>query len=307
MPPPQRFDRANAWILDGVCNTIIEQIVSDVLEGVFMRGYAVVLSFGVFVCGSAIGDDLLYRYEGDVLPYDPTAGWVAADPCEPPCSESIENGHFVLRWAEAGNYAIYRYDIARPGTPPPPPSLWVETQFKSNHPIGPYFYSCDGKLAVKYAGIYEFIYLYGDAVVSSGAWSFVLGLSIDGFHTYRFESADGIHYTFSVDGRVFLTGDQNQPNGYSFIGIDGFGGCLGDEIANAVNEWDFVRFGTIEYGERIVASDPPSGFVDARVHPSLDRFTITYDSPNYVHIDDVTVDVGATEPRSHEGAEIRSS
>ncbi len=58
-----------------------------------------------------------------------------------------------------------------------------------------------------------------------------------------------------------------------------------------VNEWDLVRFGTISYGEQIVASDPPRGFVDAREHAALDRFTVTFDSPNYVYLDEITVDV----------------
>ncbi|MEK7710336.1 MAG: dockerin type I repeat-containing protein, partial [Planctomycetota bacterium] len=133
----------------------------------------------------------------------------------------------------------------------------------------------------------------------------VLDLAIDEFHTYRFESLDGINYFMSVDGTIFLVDQENQPNGYSAISFAGRAGCLDDQIPNAVNEWDFVRFGTIGYGERIVASDPPGGFVDARVHPSLDRFTITYDSPNYVYINDVTVTVTSlgTDAKRHEATE----
>ena len=41
---------------------------------------------------AASADDTLYRYEGDVLPTDPSAGWIIADPCEPPYAESVENG-----------------------------------------------------------------------------------------------------------------------------------------------------------------------------------------------------------------------
>ena len=36
---------------------------------------------------------------------------------------------------------------------------------------------------------------------------------------------------------------------------------------------------------------PPQGFVDAREHTALNRFTVTFDSPNYVYLDQVTVEV----------------
>jgi hypothetical protein len=39
--------------------------------------------------------------------------------------------------------------------------------------------------------------------------------------------------------------------------MGGLGGC--DFFPNTVNEWDFVRYGTISYGEQIIASDPPGG------------------------------------------------
>ena len=49
-------------------------------------------------------DETLYRYEGDVHPLDPSTGWGEGgqfDPCEPPCSDFIEDGHYVLVWSEA--------------------------------------------------------------------------------------------------------------------------------------------------------------------------------------------------------------
>ena len=58
-----------------------------------------------------------------------------------------------------------------------------------------------------------------------------------------------------------------------------------------MNEWDFVRYGTIATGEQIIAADPPAGFVAPQVYPGLDRFTVTFDSPNYVYIEDVSVSV----------------
>ena len=76
----------------------------------------------------------------------------------------------------------------------------------------------------------------------------------------------------------------------------GNGGCS-LELLPTVNRWDFVRYGTISAGEKLVGSDPPAGFVDARTHATLDRFTITYDQPNYVLVDEISVETtGATLP-----------
>ena len=87
------------------------------------------------------GDEVLYRYEGDVLPYDPSAGWEIFNPCEDLCSASVEDGHFVLRFTgvrEAG--ANYNLVIAQEPEQPPP-TLWIEWRFRSNHPLGPNFFS----------------------------------------------------------------------------------------------------------------------------------------------------------------------
>ena len=241
-----------------------------------------------------LADELLHAFEGDVVPYDPSVGWVRADPCEGPCEESIESGHLVLRWPETGSPFGYRYDIARPGTLPPQ-TLWVEWRVRSNHPLGCCFYSCDAGFTVKYKGIGEHLFIYGDAAISFDVGSFVVDLAIEEFHTYRFESLDGIHYQVSVDGEVFLLNQRDKSNGYHSIAIFGDGGCGGDEIPNAINEWDFVRFGTIAYGEEIIGSDPPPGFIDSGHHPLLDRFTVTYDSPNSVYIDEISMTVTPAE------------
>ncbi len=255
----------------------------------FVRTRAI-LSLGFLMAMPATADDLLYRYEGNAPPYDESAGWNDGDPCEDPCIESVEDGHFVLRWPVAGDIAAHGYTIAD-RSQEPPPTLWVEWRFRSNHPIGPYFYSCDGMFIVHYRGMSDAVYMYGDAVVAFGGGDYVLGLDIEDFHTYRVESLDGVNYWVSVDGLVFLTGARDQPNGYHYLTLASRGGCTGDQISNQMHEWDFVRYGTISYGEQIVASEPPAGFVDARKHASLDRFTVTFDSPNYVYIDEVTVTV----------------
>ncbi len=248
-----------------------------------------VAAIGLTASGAA-ADDVLYRYEGDVLPYDESAGWINGNPCEDPCSASVENGRFVLRWAVAGDSAAYGYRIAVPGEAAPD-TLWVEWRFRSNHPLGPNFYTCDGAFSVKYGGMDEIVFMYGDAAISFSAADFVLGLDIDEFHTYRFESLDGINYTVAVDGLTFITSARNSPNGFHTLALRGEGGCLDDKFPNMLNEWDFIRFGTISDGERIVVTDPPGGFLDAREHAALDCFTVTFDSPNYVYMDEISVEV----------------
>ncbi len=251
----------------------------------------------------AHADDVLYRYEGDVLPYDPSAGWFHGT-CENSCTETIEDGYFILRWPGLGDWPSYGYRIAQPPVLPPP-SLWVEWRFRSNHPMPPHSYTCDADFAIQYRNIVDLIFMYGDAVVSFSGSDFVWPLPNNEFRTYRFESPDGVNYWFSVDGLIFrLSYDEDGDNGSTSIRFLGAGGCLDDWIPNKENAWDFIRFGTIGYGERIVASHPPAGFVDARVHPAIDRFTITFDSPNYVYLDEITVEVTpANQSRDREGAE----
>jgi len=144
---------------------------------------------------------------------------------------------------------------------------------------------------VGYANIFDLIFMYGDAVISFSGDDVLDGLNLDEFHTFRFESVDGLNYRFSVDGRLFIVDVDDRPRESHFLQFHGRGGCIGDQIPNMVNEWDFVRYGTVSFGERIVASDPPGGAVSAQTHPDLDRFTVTFDSPNYVYVDDVSVEV----------------
>jgi hypothetical protein len=240
--------------------------------------------------GGAKGDGLLYQYEGDVFPYDESAGWEIYNPCESPCSESLQNGQFVLSWPIAGDLAAYHYWIAEPPEQPPP-SLWVEWRFRSNHPVPPHSYTCDAKFTVQYEEVHDLLNMYGDAVISFSGDDAVTGLDIDEFHTYRFESVDGVSYWFSVDGLVFTGGTGDEWNGYHFLQFAGRGGCIDDWIPDMMNEWDMVRFGTIAYGEQIIASDPPAGYLDPKQHADLDRFTVTFDSTNYVYLDEITVEV----------------
>ncbi len=240
-------------------------------------------------CVSGVAaDETVYRYEGDVSPCDPSAGWICGNPCEDECSDSVEDGHYVLRWFEPNDIVGYGLWIAEPPAPPPP-TLWIEWRFRSNHPIGPNFYSCDGGFAFGYDRIFDSVSMYGDAVIRFGGNNFVFDLNIEEFHTYRFESTDGVSYRVSVDGLIFINASDNKNPEAALIQMGGRGAC--DGFVNTVNEWDFVRYGTIATGEQIIAADPPAGFVAPQVYPGLDRFTVTFDSPNYVYIGDVSVSV----------------
>ncbi len=131
--------------------------------------------------------------------------------------------------------------------------------------------------------------MYGDAAISASGDDAILGLDIDEFHTYRFESLDGVDYTVSADGHLFVTDFASDSLRGAFLQMGGRGTCEG--LSDIVNEWDFVRYGTIASGERIVASDPPGGFLDPEQYADLDRFIVTFDSTNYVYVHDVTVEV----------------
>ena len=237
------------------------------------------------------GDGLLYRFEGDVLPYDPSAGWVIFQPCVGTCQESVENGHFVLRWPTPGGFNNYTLFIAQAPELPPPPPLWVEWSFSSNHPFT-FLSFCDAGFRVRYATIAEGLRMNGDAAFAMSAGFGIQGLALGALHTFRFETTDGGNYAFFIDGNLFFEDvDFDQFDIFHWLQIEGMGGCVSDNIPNKVNEWDFVRYGRITYGEQIVATDPPQGNLDTFLYANLDRFTVTFDSPNYVFVDEITVEV----------------
>ncbi len=243
----------------------------------------------ILLAGQTVqADEVLYAYECDVVPYDESAGWMDGL-CEDPCSESVEDGHFVLHWAEHGELANYHLWIVQ-SPQEPPPTLWVEWRFRSNNPLGGFLSGCDGWFSVDYDRIGDTVYMEGDAAFSADGGGAVFGLDIDEFHTYRFESLDGTHYRFSVDGLVFVESFESKSAGGAYVQMGGRGGCAGEQ-PNIVNEWDFVRYGTIGKGEVIVATDPPAGLLNPNEYPDRDSFTVTFDQPNYVYIDDITVEV----------------
>ncbi|MCH7596956.1 MAG: hypothetical protein IID35_10395, partial [Planctomycetes bacterium] len=212
--------------------------------------------------------------------------------CEFTCEESIEEGYLVLRWQSATRFSGYIHRLGEPSVPPPAPPFLVEWRFLSNHPFvaNPL---CDADLLVDYRAIVDELLMFGDTVISFDGGDVLLNLANSEFRTYRFESHDGVSYCFYVDGTELTCGSKTGGDEYHSIRISGKGGCDLD-LLPTVNKWDFVRYGTISAGEKLVGSDPPAGFVDARTHATLDRFTITYDEPNYVLVDEISVETTGT-------------
>ncbi|MBI4716741.1 MAG: hypothetical protein HY763_02975, partial [Planctomycetes bacterium] len=213
-------------------------------------------------------------------------GWLFGGYCVDPCAASIDQGHLVLHWAHAGALVGY----ARRFPDPPPPSLWVEWRFRSNRLKPLYFDSCDGDMSVHFLAVSEVVYMFADAAVSFSGNDVAFGLERTEFHSYRLESPDGQNYYVSVDGVVFIENTMLLCCDTTRFRFGGIGNCP-PPSAVTINEWDFVRLGTLSGGEQIVATNPPAGVLDPLVYPNLDRFLVTYDSPNYAYIDDITVEV----------------
>ena len=71
----------------------------------------------------------------------------------------------------------------------------------------------------------ETVYMFGDAIFPASGNHFVTGLDIDEFHTYRFESLDGINYRIAVDGLVFIVDADDNGNDLHRLQFSGSGGC----------------------------------------------------------------------------------
>lgn len=257
----------------------------------------VALAVGVFSGASA--DNLVYRYEGEVVPYEAPGQW-SYNRCDLPCNESLEGGNFVLQWDSDGwehaGYSHFMTEIEEVEVLP----VWIEWRFRSNTPISLYSYTCDGFFSTSYRRVFDRVYIFADAVVSWSGDSFVLGLEPSEFHTFRFESPDGIQYRYSVDGFVFKEAQGFDVPRRSFWSMGGEGSCglPGSGSQDTINEWDFIRYGTLDSGEPISSTDPPDGFLDPEFGAGLDRFQVTFDAPNYVYIRDITVETtGVVAPK----------
>lgn len=233
-------------------------------------------------------DELAYQWEADVVPHDPSAGWQVFDPCDLDCVQFLENGHFIIDWPSDASDSV-NFDLNFTG--PHRQTLWVEWRFKSNVPLPPQDRFCDGFFTVDYDALFDVVLMHGDAAVSFNFDNVFGDLELDAFHTYRYEGISGDRLRISVDGNVFWS--RNASNGDEFDGLQfgGLGGCNRPPLTIMRNEWDFIRYGTMSEGEAIVSSIPAEGIVDANANPNLDRFTIVFDQPGYVYVDDVTVAV----------------
>ena len=249
----------------------------------YRLGATVVLSFLLGATG-LFADDLWFGYDGDISPLDPSAGFTA-NPCTPPCVESLQSGYLVNSWGIGGDRVTYSRRLV-PFGDSQPPTLWMEWRLRSTESLGSFLF-CDARFYWSYKSIHDGLQHFGDAAVSFDGESFVLGLDDTSFHLFRFESLDGFNYTVSIDGTIFLTAIDSELSA-PFLSFGGDGGC---DANPTVNEWDFVRYGTISYGEAVVDSDPLVGDVSAIDYPDRTRFTVTFDSPNYVYVDDISVSV----------------
>jgi hypothetical protein len=242
----------------------------------------------------APADELLFRYEGDVLPDDPMGGFTAFQPCDTlcGCNDFVENGRFVVEWGTCGEDVVFDREISH-DPDPAPPTLWVEWRFRSNLAVPAGDAGCDGVAIQQYRNIVYAAYLHGDIVYSADLGSALASLPVNEFYTVRFQSFDGENFTYAVDGSVFFNYfDATPALGSSRVKLAGSGSCdrpAPDFVIR--DEWDFVRYGTISSGEVILSSDPSSGLVDAQQYPSIDRFTVTFDLPAFAYIDDITVTV----------------
>lgn len=192
------------------------------------RGYAILLAVLLAATFDAplFADELLYRYDGNVLPSDEASGLVVANPCEAPaCFEKVENGHLILEWAETNEDLVnfHRWISIAPASPPP--SLWVEWRYRSNQLVNLIRVGCDGAFSVHYRSISDAIHLHGDAAFSGEGGDSAQGLTVNEFHSYRFESSDGSNFRFSVDGLVFYAEGDISLNDHAYIQFSGKGGC----------------------------------------------------------------------------------
>ncbi|MBI1825073.1 MAG: hypothetical protein HY287_14940 [Planctomycetes bacterium] len=242
-------------------------------------------------CAHAIGDHIVYAYEGDRLPYDEAGGWEGM-PCENSCIESVENGNLVLRWFSYGGDAQYfRTFVNSPSDLPE--SLWIEWRLRSNHPVPCCSISCDTEVSILYDEIEELVDCYGDFAGTPAFNGSISGLDLDQFHTFRFESTDGSHYTLSADGTIFITGVDQGYIAYDYLQFYAHSGCPTVPLPLKIDELDYIRYGSIGSGEAIVSTDPPAGILGSSLNPNLNQFRVTFDNPNYVYINDVSVQVSS--------------
>jgi hypothetical protein len=259
----------------------------------------------------ARADEITFAYEADVWPW--LGGFPLYNPCSGPgsdCTDWLQDGHYVTQLTSgtggAGIYGYHRWITMPGGTPPP--TLWVEWRFRSNYSIAQSngWWIDDGRFTTVYNQVVASVttYLWGDAALDAGEANLVTGMSMGEFHTFRFEVRDGQSSLRWADGELLMaTPPCCVGDGTTYIQFGGDGGSFlggpnGMGYPGMTDEWDFVRYGAITYGEVVVASSPPNGYIDPREdRPSnvnmpegLTRFTVTFDQPNGLNVSNITVE-----------------
>lgn len=254
------------------------------------RQIATVTAIALTAVSSARADGILLDYDGSVHPAE--AGWQVANGCESSCVERTEDGVFVVEWPKPGSDPVsYILLIASPGEPlgDAAPPFWIEWRYRSNQE-GPQLgaISCDGRFQLQYASIMDGIWIFGGVGISGSGGQAVALDPLEAFHTFRFESPDGLHYAWYADGQLLDAGQGRPdccPTLNTSLRFGGDGTCGGGLAVGDINEWDYVRYGRLEENELFVSADPPSGNVPL----GFDRFSVGFDAPNYLYVDDVSV------------------
>ena len=268
-----------------------------------------------FVAASR-GDEVVFAYEANAWPWE--AGFVIGGQCLPQfsCLAGLEDGHLAVDVSPGqgqGSYYWHRWITMPGGTPPA--TLWVEWRFRSNYSYleSNGFVLDDARVRTEYDETVVSVatWMWGDAAFDAGGAHAVTGMTMGEFHTYRFEIANGLDSFRWADGRFLQeTNACCEGAGTTFvqfggIGGSGLGGPDGMGYPGLTDFWDYLRYGLITFGEVVIASDPPSGYIDPRQDrpvgmpqtlQGLDRFTVTFNEPNGLQIGNITVE--STAPAS---------
>jgi len=266
----------------------------------------------------AWADQTSFAYEADTWPW--LSGFLFADSCSAPgsdCADYLEDGHYVTVLTDGdgggGSYNYHRTITPTGGTPPE--TLWVEWRFRSSYSYldSNGFVLDDARVRTQYDQVVVSVstWMWGDAAFDASVCCSVTGMPMGEFHTYRFEIADGLNSRRWADGVLLMaTSACCAGSGGTFIQFGGSGGGLGggpDGLGypGLTDEWDYIRYGLITFGEVVIESDPPNGYIDPRqdrpvgmpqMLQGLDRFMVTFNEPNGLHIGNITVE--STAPAS---------
>jgi hypothetical protein len=247
-----------------------------------------------------------FAYEADVWPWQ--GGFLIADTCyagNPPysCVDSLQDGHYVANVSPGQGLGSYNYHrwITMPGGTAPP-TLWVEWRFRSNYSIAQSngWWLDDARVRTTYDQVVASVstWMWGDAALDAGEANLVTGMAMGEFHTFRFEVRDGQSSLRWADGKLLMaTPPCCVGDGTTYIQFGGNGGGGGGPYPDLTDFWDYVRYGAITYGEVVIGSSPPNGYVDPRedrasnvnTPEGLTRFTVTFDQPNGLNVSNITV------------------